>query len=389
MTKLRTIKYRQPVRILAVLLALLCLAPTLHAYAATTFDHCELTVNPSASAEFNEDLNKEGVFTYDLYLVASAVPDTYSDAYKFTLTAPFNTLDSIDTMGQVDPASADLEKDTRSAWDAWRDYAQKAAAIVKAGGVSPVTDKNSLAPGLYLILAHNQTPPADGYWIEKEDETEDSTQTPAKTLYTFVDTERYHYTYAPELVALPGKAVTEVKDAEDNVIGSYFNTSDNSDWLDKVTVNLKPGREEGKGDLEIVKTLTGYRGPYNATFVFRIEATLNNKTVYSDVVSLDFTADGTKTLTLKGAIPIGATVTVTEVYSGSHYTVGQATVDGLTIAVDEVARATFTNTDDTTNTGGNGLINHFVYNDSGTPLDPVHADETVEIIDGLPEEATS
>ena len=102
--------------------------------------------------------------------------------------------------------------------------------------------------------------------------------------------------------------------------------------------------------------------------IFEIEAELNGTSVYSDVVTLRFTADGTKTVTIADKIPCGATVTVTEEYSSSYsqtsfsysYDGVEALENGPVIEVDKVLTASFTNGPGDT-PPGEGIVNHVDY----------------------------
>ncbi len=123
--------------------------------------------------------------------------------------------------------------------------------------------------------------------------------------------------------------------------------------------------EMKKGNLKIIKTLEKFESSEPATFVFDIKAVAgqddegNEIVVYTNVVSMTFTEPDTQS-TLVTGIPIGATVTVEEVYSGARYT-GTVVKDTATIlAPDEgTAEVEFSNTYDGTGTGGHGILNSF------------------------------
>ena len=117
------------------------------------------------------------------------------------------------------------------------------------------------------------------------------------------------------------------------------------------------------GELTITKTLTRWHDAGPATFVFQVEGVDDiGNTVYSNVTTLDFDAAGTRSVTLHG-VPVGAKVTVTEVYSGSSYQLmtekEQETVVLSPEAEGAPAGVSFTNDYDVTNEGGHGILNRY------------------------------
>ncbi|MBE6009928.1 MAG: Cna B-type domain-containing protein [Lachnospiraceae bacterium] len=126
------------------------------------------------------------------------------------------------------------------------------------------------------------------------------------------------------------------------------------------------------GDLEITKTVEPYEDNTDATFVFSVVATVAGieDPVYENIVALTFDGPGSKTASLIGEIPVGADVTVTEVYGGADYEiVGDLTANTTIVSnEDEAAPASveFTNTYDDTLNHGYGVLNKFAANDEGT-----------------------
>ena len=168
------------------------------------------------------------------------------------------------------------------------------------------------------------------------------------------------YDFKPYLISLPN---------------NYYYTSGNDDWVYDLTGNnaigLKPEKTDRYGDLVITKLLDAYNATNGgATFVFQIEAsktdvdTEETKVVYSDVVSMTFTNPGTDSITIED-IPAGADVVVTEIYSGASYTLtSDASLEVVIIADGEEgapATVNFSNTYDDRHNGGNGVVNHFAY----------------------------
>ena len=176
-----------------------------------------------------------------------------------------------------------------------------------------------------------------------------------KELVTIARSGEYTYTFAPSLVSLPSK---EAVDGE-------INTANPGDWLYDVSVTLKPERDVRYGDLEIVKTLQSYETDNPAKFVFQVEAVLNGQNVYSNVETISFTEAGQKSVVIED-LPVGAEVTVKEVYTGAVYTVVTADTQTAVIPANDVVSVAFTNGYDNTDRDGGVVINQFDYNaDSG------------------------
>lgn len=178
---------------------------------------------------------------------------------------------------------------------------------------------DGLSTGLYLVLAEDVT------------------------------TEQYIYSFTPYLVSLPGN--------------DYEPGGTDDAWNYDVTVGLKPGRENRYGDLVIQKSLTTFNQSLGeAVFIFQIEAEKDG-IVYSDVQSIVFDGTGEQSITIEGKIPVGAVVTVTEVYSGASYKGTSASPQPATIVAtddeDTPASVTFTNEYDDRLNGGTGVVNHF------------------------------
>jgi len=90
-----------------------------------------------------------------------------------------------------------------------------------------------------------------------------------------------------------------------------------------------------------------------------VEAVLNGQTVFSDVAHLPFSGPGRQTARVEN-IPMGAQVTVTEVYSGAVYT-AQANTQTTAVGADGRASVDFTNNYDSSNKGGGTVVNQFDY----------------------------
>lgn len=299
---------------------------------------CALTVKPG-SEDYTADLEKANV-VIDVYKIADAVADTMYDTYSYSFQGVYGEL--------TYPKDPDNEK-----WDA---LAQQAAAIA-LNGQTPVAsgpaDQKIPLPdpdcgcGLYLVIARGSDIADPVTRVENEEGQEH--------IATIAQSGGYTYTFAPSLVSLPSKAA----EADGSI-----NTAGAGDWLYDLTVTLKPERTVRFGSLEIVKDLQRYEIKDPATFVFQVEAELDGEKVYSDVVSISFTPGSPSRRSYRiDDLPVGANVTVTEVYSGSVYHLVTEPEQTAVIPANDVISVAFTNDYSTTDKGGGAVTNHFSYND--------------------------
>jgi len=122
-------------------------------------------------------------------------------------------------------------------------------------------------------------------------------------------------------------------------------------------------------DLIIDKTVSTYSTSGKTTSVFKIVAMYEDTEVYNDVVGLTFDAAGSKAAYIIQKLPVGAEVTVTEVYSGAAYTVSTSSEVSLTLPEEEPGVAEFVNDYDNTLTQGSGIVNEFTYTGDGWAVD--------------------
>lgn len=296
---------------------------------------CSLTIAPGG-AEL-EDLSEANVVV-DLYKVADAVPVSGYDTYTYEFAEGYGDLKEI---FDRNPNNAE-----------WGEMAQAAAEYALEKGAptaeaKPVNEKvGGLGCGLYLLIARGN---------DVEDyKTTVTTEDGEENIATIANSKTHVYTFAPELISLPGRQAT---DEDGNVSNT---TAGNGEWLYDMQATLKPQQGSRFGSLEIVKNLVTYNVDVPAVFVFQVEGTLDGENVYSNVVTLEFTEPGQKVALIEN-IPVGAQVTVTEVYSGASYTVTSAEVQNATIDAANVASVEFTNDHTTTTHGGGGVNNHFTY----------------------------
>ena len=285
---------------------------------------CTLTVNVPDSVTV-EEVEKAKI-RINLYQIAGVG----TGSTVFTLCDPFTALTITNNMTAAES----------------HQLAQTAAEIVKNGGATEVKKTgveigeavNRLDPGLYLLIARGE-------------DTEDYFDVNASNeIVTKAVTDEFTFIFSPVLVALPGA---------------------NGDTSVNVNLKMEHKSDEEYGSLKIVKTLNGFAmGGDPATFVFQVEAVLEGRKVYSNVVTLVFDKAGTKELLVKN-IPVGAEVKVTEVYSGASYSLTTNATQTVTIPADQVVAVSFTNRYDERENGGQSITNHFEYDETnGWTLHP-------------------
>lgn len=235
---------------------------------------CSLTINLAEEQALPAELARAEA-AVALYRVADV-----DDAYHYTAEPAFAALESIGGYKNVSTAEEQLAA------------AAEAAAVVEAGAaIAPAAEGaavngrvtfDALETGLYLIRIDT------------------------------VEAGENRYSFNPVLVSLP----TMEEEAEGVWSGA--------DLYDVTIDTMKPGAEPLYGDLTITESLDTFsHGP--ATFVFLVEATMAGEegqpaaVVYSDVASMVFTEGGSQSVAIEQKIPLGADVTVTEVYSGAGY----------------------------------------------------------------------
>lgn len=320
-------------------------------------------LKPSDLTILRTDGGKQGEITVDLYKIATAIrPEGYNnyDAYTLELQKPYNTEDiSVmlgDAMRTKQGADGKLIVDPRN--DAginksYRKLAQKVAGealklqdttVTVGEGENAVTNTvkklvnkpdhtinlsekqkfDALAPGMYLVVAHG-TNLSEEQYIREMDADVTGVKAPkyfdkdGSQIVTVATSEGYVYSYLPELISLPMKA------PDKNAPTGSFNTSSSDEWQYKVDVTLKSEESREMVSLFISKSFEGVPKGGEALVgddncVYKVEATLDGKTVYSNTVSIKYQGITTASVTLDNVIPVGATVTVEEVYTGAAFT---------------------------------------------------------------------
>lgn len=130
----------------------------------------------------------------------------------------------------------------------------------------------------------------------------------------------YVYYFQPQLISLPGYSNGGVIDG---TVNPGSNTGYTGSWQTSVAMVTKYNAKPRYVDLQIVKTLPRYlAGPKSVTFLYRIEATRDGKTVYSTIESISFdgpSTSGEATRVIVDCIPVDCSVTVTEINTGYTY----------------------------------------------------------------------
>lgn len=306
---------------------------------------CSLTVAPvdPNNKKLAADLEKADV-VIDLYKVARAVPlSGESDRYTYEFEPDYKEM-----FKDFDILSQSLDN------AGWQEMAQRAAGRALDGGTMVRSDvpanssMDGLECGLYLLIARGRGISDYRTTVRQEGGGE--------KIATIADSGEYTYTFLPELISLPSKVIQ-------NEDGSTINTMDGGgNWQYSMSVYLKPSQTPRQGAIEIIKTLESYETSKPATFVFQVEATLNGESVRSTTVSLTFTEAGSKSVTVD-QIPIGAVVTVTEVYTGASYRLVSPGSQTVTIEAAGIVPVEFVNEYDETDKGGGAVTNHFHYDE--------------------------
>ena len=326
---------------------------------------CSLKVNIGTTLpeEDKADL-AEAKVVVDLYRVADAVEVVGYDTYSWTVNEPYKT--ALEEAGiQI---TDKIDKDT------WRKVADiaakqaigevpegtdtmepKPAAGVTVAATGNVNEKISgLKAGLYLIIPHGSN---EAYGTGKEYVSTRTDDADVKKQVTLANSAKFTYTFSSELVSLPNKGPDE---------NGVINTANAGPWQydADVDLTLKFGKEERYGQLEIIKNLKNFEDHNEATFVFEVIATksqTDETVVYHDYVSLVFDkyGEGRKSAIID-KLPVGAYVTVKEIYSGKVYNVDTDKTGGP-ITAEQITQVEFTNEYEEHHNGGGSVTNHFIY----------------------------
>ncbi len=303
----------------------------------------------------------------DLYLVAPAAKVPGQDAYTFTeFEAPFEGLAELYDEGFTDPAaaaegwaqmSAAAAKALFPAGKLTQEPVISVQADVGEGGTAVFGDAGlgkGLNPGLWLMVAHEPgAGPADYVRIDEEAEN------PVVTMaYSALN----EYSFTPSLISLPARG----QDGDPNEGYTGGNTAaENGAWDYDADAVLKGTHQPRYGAIRITKTLTGMNGAEPATFVFEVAVQTpaapgaeGEGESYKRTTGITFTGPNEQWVEMD-RIPVGSTVTVTEVYSGASYELTVPDENELTVSAAEIVEFNFTNGPTTDHRGGSGIVNSF------------------------------
>lgn len=314
----------------------------------------EVSVGDGISEKLSAVPQEGGTICYDLYRIA----DITEDGFTYQVTDKFSAL-------KEELSKASTTSDSESVPD-WRALAQQALTIAVGGEGTvvnapsgadytglPLDTKNAVSKGLYLLVARetleNRTVVKSVSAVDGENHYEDSQYAVCITAGENV------YTITPQIVCVPTKISADGSTAVSTVADGT--------WVYDQQIVLKMSVEPALGAIRIDKTLTGHTGDEEVVCVFQVDAyyPTDNDLYSSEVYSVTFNGDGEKSLLIEG-LPIGATVHVTEVYSGANYKSSVPAPGYLeaTVSGGETVSVAFTNTRDNERSGG-GITNHFTY----------------------------
>lgn len=339
----------------------------------------------------------------DLYLIAPAVADPMYDTYSYTFadgSAFAGLKDRVNEALKTDPTKpATTREDMLKSFSP---IAQAAAGIAKGPSVNPTKVQaaaenateitvGKLPAGMYLLilrgadLAKNETETGyfttakksgTGEYADPTNPGQDVTITVTRAL-----SDNYEFLFEPQIITLPTKMVETAQGTAQSYNTAY------GEWSEILNITAKPDWKPRNGILKITKTLTNYadlskedRYFEPITFAFSVVGIKDGNTVYQKVVALSVNSpvDEELVATLED-IPIGTTVTVTEVYEGAHAELDPdaepnpqtvviqspnptTAADGTTTTV--TSNVNFTNVNNKKHRGGHGIENKFTFNKS-------------------------
>ncbi len=278
----------------------------------------------------------------DLYLVGQAVdggPDEIA-------------LRPVSEFAQLDLSSGRDRGALRRLTDAAMEIALSSAAPVVSGAVpgdriAAGSDGKPLAAGMYLVVPHGVGLAPEEYVVRAADDTGEV------HILTVAGSADGDYTFQPQLLTLPIRAGTsELYDCD--VLES------GGDYVYNARILFKYEKALLRGRIKLTKTLLSHAEGDTPSFLFSVDVRQGSSLIFSNVYTLTFDAAGQKSLLIED-LPVGAEVTVTEVYSGPGYELVSPTVQTAVVAADEIVEVSFANRRQDTDVGGGSLINRFAY----------------------------
>lgn len=299
---------------------------------------------------------EDGTICFDLYRIA----DIAEDGFAYQVTGKYSALEE-------ELSKASTTSDGGSAPD-WQALAQQALTLAVGGEDTvvntpsgadymglPLDTENAVSKGLYLLVARetqdNRSVVKSVSAVDADGGNDYATSQYAVCITAGADV----YTILPQIVCVPTKLSLDGS--------TVVSTTADGTWVYDQQIVLKMSVEPASGAIRIDKTLTGHTGDEKVVCVFQVDAyyPTENSLYSSEVYSVTFDGDGSKSLLIEG-LPIGASVHVTEVYSGANYKSSVPAPGYLeaTVRGEETVSVAFTNTRDNERSGG-GVTNHFTY----------------------------
>ena len=341
----------------------------------------------SITVDFGEDSaldGEAGAAVVDLYYVGQTV-DSVEDEISLRAIAPFNELD----------LSAGQDRDSlRRLTDAAMEIVLASGSPIVSGAapgmhISAGDDGKPLAAGMYLVVPHGADLSPAEYCVRAEDESGEV------HILTVATGSGREYTFQPLLLTLPIlSGAEELYDIEISGSGEEFiydaRISFKYEYEEEPEEPEKPEEPEEPeepevGSLKIIKTLRSHRVGDHASFLFSVDVRLDGILVRSNIYTLSFDAavdvrlDGILirsniyTLSFDAAgeqdliiddLPVGAEVTVAEVYSGASYAPVGPTEETVVIEAETEEEVHFVNDYEESPREGDSLINRFTYSGS-------------------------
>lgn len=333
-------------------------------------DSCSLTVETPKDVEGAEGMAAdllEANIVLDVYKLADAEGTPGSDGYTFKFNIGYEKL-----VERYKELSAEHSNES------WKQLAEEAAQIALGDpGMSPTKksepgkeinlgDKIDLDDGgwgLYLVIPRGGDIDGRNYITKVKDE--ENVEWTATMAYS----KEYVYYFSPMLISVPYKegGSTAWGKLDENGNSLVYNA-----WIPDPEIALKPTQGPRYGSLDIVKELLSYKKGSEAAFVFRVEVKTGSETYTRDVsiVFNDDTGPGKRHVLLDD-LPIGADVTVTEIYSGATYKLKSQSPQKVTIGIDKTETVTFVNDYDGKRRDGGSITNHFTYQDGKWVLEQI------------------
>ena len=315
-------------------------------------DSCSLTIVPPRDTEgtqgMAEDLRTANIVV-DVYKLADVAAPANTGDYEFQFKAGYEELSNI---------YKGLAQDTQK--DNWRELADAAARIAlvepgmtasfEAWELEQELELGTEGWGLYLLIPRGSDIEEDDYITQVTDEEN------RDWIATRAYSREYTYTFAPMMIFAPYKEGGNTAWGITDEDGNYGHNP----WIPNPQISLKPEQDPRYGSLDIVKNLLSYERGGQAAFVFEVKTLLDGEESIR-YVSIVFDDNPGQKHVLLEDVPIGATVTVTEVYSGASYEVVTDKSQTVTIEADKVAEVAFTNDYNEERKSGGSLTNRFTY----------------------------